>query len=136
VSDHTARAEYVVSIVFMTCLGLCTELSLAIVAIAVPVQMKPTADQKYEVCCNPTAIANKPRPTIQVRLRKDEKWVGAPVIAYQVLESGRVVNIYVKRSSGVADLDAFAARSIRATKYNKRRGCGTVEAEATVNIDF
>jgi TonB family protein len=62
--------------------------------------------------------------------------VGAPVIAYQVLESGKVVNVYVKRSSGVADLDAFATRSIRATKYNKRPGCGTVEAEATVNIDF
>jgi TonB family protein len=62
--------------------------------------------------------------------------VGAPVIAYQVLESGGVVNVYVKRSSGVADLDAFAARSIRATKYNKRPGCGAVEAEATVNIEF
>jgi len=120
----------------MTCLGLCAGLPLAIVAIVAPAQVKPTADQQYEVRCNPTAIANKPRSTIQVRLRKDEKWMGAPVIAYQVLESGNVVNVYVKRSSGVVDLDAFAVRSIRATRYNRRPGCGTLESEATVNIDF
>jgi outer membrane biosynthesis protein TonB len=52
------------------------------------------------------------------------------------LESGRVVNVYVKRSSGVADLDAFAVTSVRGTKYNKRPGCGTVESETTVSIDF
>jgi TonB family protein len=62
--------------------------------------------------------------------------IGAPVIAYKVLESGRVANVYVKRSSGVADLDAFAVSSIRTTRYNRRPGCGTLESEATVNIDF
>jgi TonB family protein len=120
----------------MTCLGLCAGLTLTIVAIVASAQVKPTADQGYEVRCNPTAIASKPHPRIPVRLRKDEKWTGAPVIAYQVLESGRVVNVYVKRSSGVADLDAFAVTSVRGTKYNKRPGCGTVESETTVSIDF
>jgi outer membrane biosynthesis protein TonB len=75
-------------------------------------------------------------PRLGFGFEKVKKWLGAPVIAYQVLESGSVVNAYVKRSSGVADLDAFAARSIRATRYNRRPGCRTLESEATVNIDF
>jgi|SRR6266496_2917375 len=72
-----------------------------------------------------------------IRVRKGEKSTGfSPVITFEILESGEVARAYIKRSSGIADIDQYALRSIRVTRYNRRPGCGTIESHADVTIDF
>lgn len=100
---------------------------------------QPRKDEpKYDVKrCKPKVVSQKPvsePKTIQVR--KGEKAARyPPVIAFEILESGEVVNARVKRSSGIADRDAYALNSIRGWKFNSRPGCGTVETEA-VGVHF
>ena len=72
----------------------------------------------------------------EIHFRNGEKYTKTPVIAYQVLESGDVVHAIVKRSSGVADVDRHALRSIKDLKFNKRQGCPVVDSEAAVTVDF
>jgi len=55
---------------------------------------------------------------------------------FEILESGEVSNIRLKRSSGIADIDAYALNSVRRMKYNSRPGCGIVDSEAGVTVDF
>lgn len=73
--------------------------------------------------------------TIQVG--KGEKYQQTPVISFEVLESGEVRNAIVKRSSGVADIDNYALAGTRAMRYKERpTGCGIIESQAVVNVDF
>jgi len=72
-----------------------------------------------------------------VRVHQGEKSTAyAPLIAFEILESGEVANARVKRSSGLADLDTYAFNCVRGTKYNSRPGCGVIETETTVLIHF
>ena len=72
-----------------------------------------------------------------IQTGKGEKATGyPPVIAFEIRESGEVVNSRVKRSSGMADIDNYALNSIRGKKYNSRPGCGAVESEAAVLIHW
>jgi TonB family protein len=72
-----------------------------------------------------------------MRIRTGNKTTGyTPIIAFHVLESGEVVNARVTRSSGIANEDALALRWIQALRYNNRNGCGTIEEEAVVIIDY
>ena len=88
--------------------------------------------------CTPKVVSEKPiaKPkTVQVR--KGDKATGySPIIAFEILESGDVMNAHVRRTSGIADVDAYALNSIQGTQYNERFGCGTVETEANVLIHF
>jgi hypothetical protein len=99
----------------------------------VGVAQQPRKDEpKYDVKrCNPKVVSKKPisePKTIQVRQgEKPSRY--PPVIALEILESGEVVNARVKRSSGIADRDAYLLNSIRGWKFNSRPGCGTVETE-------
>ena len=102
-------------------------------------QQPRKAEPKYDVKkCKPKVVSKKPvaePKTIQVR--KGEKAASyPPVIAFEILESGEVVNARVTRSSGIADRDAYALNSIRGWKFNSRPGCGTVETEAVALIHF
>ena len=96
---------------------------------------KPKVDVKR---CAPRVVRHNPagrQPTI--RFRKGEKSTGfSPVIAFQILASGEVAQAHVKRSSGIADIDTYALNWIEGTKYNARPGCGMIESEADVTIDF
>jgi hypothetical protein len=99
----------------------------------VGVAQQPRKDEpKYDVKrCKPRVVSKNPIPepkTIQVH--KGEKASRyPPVIAFEILESGEVVNARVKRSSGIADRDTYLLNSIRGWKFNSRPGCGTVETE-------
>jgi TonB family protein len=99
----------------------------------VGVAQQPRKDEpKYDVKrCNPKVVSKEPisePKTIQVR--KGEKASHyPPVIAFEILESGEVANARVKRSSGIADRDAYLLNYIRVWKFNSRPGCGTVETE-------
>jgi TonB family protein len=100
-----------------------------------PRKAEPTYDVKR---CKPKVVSKKPilEPKA-IQVRKGEKAARyPPVIAFEILESGEVVNARVKRSSGVADRDAYALNSIRGWRFNNRPGCGTVETEAAALIHF
>jgi len=105
----------------------------------VAAQEKPTADQKYDLKrCAPRVVRRAPRSKQKpIRTRKGEKSTGfSPVIAFQILESGEVAHAYIKRSSGIADVDRYALNSIQRTKYNARSGCSVVETAATVLVQL
>ena len=59
-----------------------------------------------------------------------------PVISYQILESGQVMEARVERSSGNADLDKLAVDWISGTEYKARPGCGVVESNACVQVHW
>ena len=107
---------------------------LILLNLSVGVAQEPRKDQpKYDVKrCKPKVVGNRPISEPQtIQVRKGEKATGyPPVIAFEILESGEVVNARVRRSSGIADRDAITLNSIRGWKFNSRPGCGTVETEA------
>jgi hypothetical protein len=77
------------------------------------------------------------RRTSQKFVRKGEKSTGySPIVAFEILASGDVADPFLKRSSGFANVDNFALTWIGKTKYNKRPGCGVIETQAVVTIDW
>ncbi len=112
---------------------------LATVLSTVAAQEKPTTDQKYDLKrCTPRVVSRAPRSKQRpIRTRKGEKSTGfSPVIAFQILESGEVAHAYVKRNSGIADIDRYALNFFQGTKYNTRSGCGVIETEAIASIQL
>jgi TonB family protein len=86
--------------------------------------------------CAPKVLSSGRTPA-QIHFREGEKPTGLiPVVAFQILESGEVVNIVLTQSSGIRDKDNAALDWVKRTKYNNRPGCGTVESEVGVTIDF
>lgn len=71
-----------------------------------------------------------------IHIRKGERYAKTPVIGYEVSESGEILNAFVKRGSGVADIDQRALRYVKELRFNKRPGCTVVDSEATVTVDF
>jgi TonB family protein len=70
-------------------------------------------------------------------VQKGEKSTGySPLISFEILESGKVANARVKRSSGFARVDKYALESIRRTTYNACPGCGAIETTADVLIHW
>ena len=100
-----------------------------------PVQVK--SDAAYDVKrCAPKALSFGTTPA-QIHFREGEKPTGLiPVVAFQILESGEVVNIVLKQSSGIRDKDNAALDWAKGATYNNRPGCGTVETEVGVTIDL
>lgn len=71
------------------------------------------------------------------RMRPGERYQNTPVISFEVLESGQISNAIVSRSSGVADIDNYALDGIKNMRYHDRPpGCGIIQSQATVNVDF
>ncbi|SRR6266403_3866121 len=114
-------------------------LSLLTIAIAATAQGGQQSAPKYDIKrCTPTVEKQRPLPKdLTIAARKGEKATGySPVISFQILESGKVDNARVKRSSGFAGVDRYALDWIRGTKYNARSGCGVIETDAAVSIDW
>jgi len=72
----------------------------------------------------------------EIHFRKGERYLHSPVVTLDILETGEVTNVFLKRSSGVADADKYALDWARALKYNARPGCGVIESQVVVTIDF
>lgn len=102
--------------------------------------LKPkSSQQEYDARrCAPKLLKERPRRGVDERIHigKGEKYKNSPVVAFQIQESGEVTNVVLKRSSGVANIDAHALASIRGLKFNKRPGCGVVESQGDVLIHF
>ena len=103
------------------------------------VQDNPKPDGKYYVRgCTPKVLSHAhQRKTSRRFVRKGEKSTGySPIVAFEILESGDVANAFVKRSSGFANVDNYALTWVRETKYSNRPGCGVLETQADVTIDW
>lgn len=114
-------------------------LSLLTIAVAATAQGGPQSEPKYEIKrCTPKVEKQRPLPkNLTITPRKGEKATGySPVISFQILESGKVDNADVKRSSGFAGVDRYALEWMQSTKYNARSGCGVIETDATVSIHW
>lgn len=110
---------------------------LLLAAISTSAQEQPKATQSYDVKkCAPKVIRKAPFKPGPIHFREGEKFSSSPIISFQILESGEVANAKLKRSSGVADIDSFALRSIKGTKYISRPGCGIIESDAVITVDF
>jgi TonB family protein len=118
--------------------------ALALFAVNPPIatsQDKPektNEDQKRLIKrCNPVVVKKAKPQGKTIQVREGEKSTGfTPLIAFQIAESGEVINAHVKRSSGIRDIDDSALNSVKSTKYNARPGCPVIDNEADVLIDF
>ena len=88
--------------------------------------------------CELKLVSHASPTSTTIRIRRGESPTKrTPVISFEVLESGEVRNAAVQRSSGVADIDNYALAGIKSMRYNERPpGCGIIENQATVNVDF
>jgi hypothetical protein len=95
------------------------------------------SDAAYDLKrCAPKALSFGKTPA-RIHFRESEKPTGViPVVAFQILESGEVVNIALKQSSGIRDKDNAALDWVKGSRYNNRPGCGTVETAVGVTIDL
>ncbi len=97
---------------------------------------KPAGDYDIQRC-KPKAVREvRHRKSPTIHFRKGEKYTHSPVVTFDILESGEVANLVLKRSSGVADADKYALDWVRQLKYNARSGCGVIESLVTVTIDW
>jgi len=87
--------------------------------------------------CNPRLVKSSSPKGKPIQVRDGEKSSGfTPIVAFESLESGRVANVRLKRSSGMRDIDNYAPTSVRSLRYNSRPGCPVIESEADVMIDY
>ncbi len=99
---------------------------------------KPKAErQDFPKRCNPKLV-RKPKPVGRnISLHKGEKPTGyGPLVTFQIAESGEVINIQLKRSSGFKGIDNLAVAWVKSSKYNSRPGCPVIEVEESVMVDF
>jgi hypothetical protein len=116
-------------------LGALAVLS-AMLSLGSVAQGKPSGNETYDLKrCTPRVV-KKGRSCDRVRIRRGEKLAYSPVVSFEILESGEVVSATLKRSSGIHEIDSCALEWAKGTKYNKRIGCGVIESDAVVIVDF
>ena len=102
-----------------------------------PAQDKPTSKVECEARrCAPKLISHTNEKSPAIHIRQGETYMRSPVVAFEILESGTVANPVLKRSSGAVEVDEHALRWVRRLKFNQRTGCGVVESQVDVTIDF
>ena len=108
---------------------------------AMPPQNKPEkhdADRsELAKLCNPKLVKSSNPKGKPIQVRDGEKPSGfTTIVTFEVLETGKVTNVRLKRSSGMKDTDDYALTSVRSRRYNSRPGCPAIQSEAVVLIDF
>ena len=93
--------------------------------------------KKLEQRCNPKIVKKAKLKDKPVQIREGEKSTGyTPLVTFQITAAGDVVNVHLKRSSGIHDVDQAALKWVGATTYSSRPGCPVIESEADVLIDY
>jgi len=111
-------------------------LLLAVSANLSAAQDKTRTEGEYDVRrCAPKLI-KRDRNHSEFHFREGEEYRHSPVVAFQILESGETANAVLKRSSGVAEVDKYALKSVQEAKFTKRSGCGVIESQLDITIDF
>ena len=120
---------------------------LVMIAAVVPIVLMPTrispqakpasAPKSGAADCALRVVRQPTSPNHEVRRHQGEKATGyAPIVTFEILESGEVRNARIKRSSGMANVDALALDWVRSAQYGMRPGCGVITSDASVDIDF
>jgi TonB family protein len=86
--------------------------------------------------CTPVALKRGSFPKGPFEYQPGESYKRSPVLKFEIKEDGTVTSIRITRSSGVTDIDRKVTAALRNWKYKPRPGCGTVESETTVTIDW
>jgi len=118
--------------------------SLSLVVVALPAARSqdkrdhPDADaQQLAKRCNPVVVRKPKLKRRSIQVRDGDKPTGfSPLVSYQITESGEIVNVRLKRSSGIRDVDDVALNFVRGRKYNPRPGCPVIDSEEGVIVDF
>jgi hypothetical protein len=101
-----------------------------------PKETGPEA-KTLEKRCKPLLVKTPNVKQKSIHLRKGEKPSGfTPLVAFQIATLGEVINVHLKRSSGIRDSDDYALQWIQSEKYSARPGCPVIESEADVISDF
>ena len=80
-----------------------------------------------------------PRSTSEPVRAKGATYAGykrSPIIAFEVDEAGTLSQLKIKRHSGSQAADELALASVKNWKYKPRPGCGVLQSEVLVTIDF
>ena len=113
---------------FVTCLALIGITSVVHSQSAPP---KPTLR-------TPKLIHSRAK-SADIRARTNSHFEGYKcplIVAFDVDEQGTVHNSKIKRSSGSRAADDLTLNWAHHLKYKPRAGCGTLESQAVVIIDF
>ena len=111
-------------------------LLMAVSTVLGAAQNKIRTEGEYDVQrCAPKLISRDHNHS-EFHFRKGEKYRHSPVVAFQILESGETAHAILKRSSGVAEVDKYALKSVQEAKFNKRPECGVIESQIDITIDF
>ena len=87
--------------------------------------------------CNPKIVRKTELKRKTIKVREGEKATGfTPLVTFQITESGDVIRVNLKRTSGFRDVDEAAIEFVNSARYNARPGCPVIENEASVNIDY
>lgn len=87
--------------------------------------------------CAPKIVSSKDNFSRKIHFGAGEKYIGIPIVAFDVSASGDVSEARIKRSSGVQDVDRRALMWVRSWKYTRRPAtCPVVDTQAGVTIDF
>ena len=117
-----------------------TAVASLVMTTALAASQNPSAPEKRfdSKRCTPRVVKQGDLPkSMGLFVQKGEKSTGyTPLISFQILESGKVANARVKRSSGFAKVDEYALESIRRATYNARPGCGVIETTADISIHW
>lgn len=54
----------------------------------------------------------------------------------EILENGDITNIQILQRSGIRKLDELLLRNLREWKYLPRPGCGSIESNIAVTVDW
>jgi hypothetical protein len=88
-----------------------------------------TEAKSLEKRCNPVLAKTPMVKQESIHLGKGDKPSGfTPLVAFQIAPSGEVINVYLKRSSGIRDSDNYALNWIQSEKYSARPGCQVIES--------
>jgi TonB family protein len=113
-----------------------TILALAVAFAGIALGAQSDSDQNTP--CRPQLTTTSPSPS-GLRPKSSTTFDGykrSPIVAFEVDESGTVNRAKIKRSSGSRSADQLALGEVRRWKFKPLSGCGIVQSEALVTIDF
>ena len=67
---------------------------------------------------------------------KGESYKRSPIVKYQINEHGTVSEVKLRQSSGIQDIDRKMVGVISRWKLEPVAGCGIVETEISVTVDW
>ena len=96
-----------------------------------------TERQDFPKRCNPVFVRKPKYDGRKISVHKEDKPTGyGPLVTFQIAESGEVISIHLKRSSGFKDIDDLALSWVKSGRYNSRPGCPVIDVEESVTVDF